>query len=99
MAPDISKINTDRHPDPGTPAWNFRDKVIRRLLHGKQSLPSGAPAHPIFRYLSCIDKRLDDLCHLITLKAGAIQVSRPEIRDHSPIAMAVTTRSAQPRWW
>ena len=49
MAPDISKIDTDRYPDPGTPAWNFRDKVIRRLLHGKQSLPSGGPAHPIYQ--------------------------------------------------
>jgi Iron-containing alcohol dehydrogenase len=52
MAPDISKIDTDRHPNPGMPVWNFRDKVIRRLLHGKQSLPFGAPAHPIYRYRS-----------------------------------------------
>ena len=71
MAPDISKIDTDRHPDPGTPAWNFRDKVIRRLLHGKQSLPSGGPAHPIYQYesnsttardLSALDSRFYRSC-------------------------------------
>jgi hypothetical protein len=56
MAPDISKIDTDRHPDPGTSARNFRDNVIRRLLHGKQSLPSGGPAHPIYRYRSDVDE-------------------------------------------
>lgn len=35
MAPDIPKINADRQLDPGLPAWNFRDEVMRRLLHGK----------------------------------------------------------------
>ena len=63
MASDISKIDTDRHPDPGMPAWNFRDKVIRRLLHGKQSLPSGGPAHPIYHpydsFPGC-DERIGD---------------------------------------
>ena len=23
MAPDVSKVDTDRRPDPGTPAWTF----------------------------------------------------------------------------
>ena len=38
MAPDIPKINADRQFDPGLPAWNFRDEVMRRLFHGN-SLP------------------------------------------------------------
>ncbi|HTF69047.1 MAG TPA: hypothetical protein VK638_40840, partial [Edaphobacter sp.] len=50
MAPDIPKINADRHPDLGLPARNFRDEVLRRLFHGKQSLRFEGPAHPIFRY-------------------------------------------------
>jgi hypothetical protein len=32
MAPDIPKINADRQLEPGLPAWNFRDEVMRRLL-------------------------------------------------------------------
>jgi hypothetical protein len=38
MAPDIPKVDADRHLDLGVPAWNFSDKVLRWLLHGKQSL-------------------------------------------------------------
>jgi hypothetical protein len=52
MAPDIAKVDTNRQLGLGLPAWNFRDEVPRRLLHGKQSLPSGGPAHPISRYRS-----------------------------------------------
>jgi hypothetical protein len=48
MTPDITKVDTDRHISLGPPAWNFRDEVVRCLLHGKQSLPSGGPAHPIY---------------------------------------------------
>jgi hypothetical protein len=40
MAPDIAKVDPDRHLDPGLPAWNFRDEVLRWLLHGQQSLRS-----------------------------------------------------------
>jgi len=29
MAPDISKVDTDRDLDPSRSAWNFRDKVQR----------------------------------------------------------------------
>jgi hypothetical protein len=32
--------------------WNFRHEVLRRLLHGKQSLPSERPAHPHFPELT-----------------------------------------------
>jgi hypothetical protein len=38
VAPDISKVDTDRHLNPGTPAWNFRDEVLRRVFHGNKSL-------------------------------------------------------------
>ena len=35
MAPDISKIDPDRHPNLGDAAWNFRDdEVLRWLFHG-----------------------------------------------------------------
>ena len=34
MAPDVPKIDPDRHPRLGDAAWNFRDEVFRWLLHG-----------------------------------------------------------------
>jgi hypothetical protein len=34
MAPDISKVDTDCHLDPGRSAWNFRDVMLRWLFHG-----------------------------------------------------------------
>jgi len=34
MAPDISKVDTDRHLNPGLSVWNFRDEVLRRVFHG-----------------------------------------------------------------
>jgi hypothetical protein len=40
MAPDITKINANRQLALELSEWNFCDKVLRRLLHGKQSLPS-----------------------------------------------------------
>jgi hypothetical protein len=42
MASNVSKVDADRQSDPAMPAWNFRDEVLRWLLHGIQSLPSGA---------------------------------------------------------
>jgi hypothetical protein len=35
MAPDIPKIDPDRHPDLGASAWYFRDKVLRGIFHGQ----------------------------------------------------------------
>jgi hypothetical protein len=35
MAPNIPKVDPDRHPDPGDSAWYFRDKVLRRIFHGQ----------------------------------------------------------------
>jgi hypothetical protein len=48
MAPDIAKVDADRPLDLGVPAWNFRDEVLRWLLHGNSLLLRG-PAHPIYR--------------------------------------------------
>ena len=33
MAPDIPKIDPDRHPNLGEAAWNFSDEVFRWLFH------------------------------------------------------------------
>jgi hypothetical protein len=38
MAPDIAKVDADRHLDLGLPTRNSSDEVLRWLLHGKQSL-------------------------------------------------------------
>jgi len=35
MAPDLPKIDRDRHPDPGASEWYFRDEVLRRIFHGQ----------------------------------------------------------------
>ncbi|HTF66068.1 MAG TPA: hypothetical protein VK638_25615 [Edaphobacter sp.] len=29
MAPDVTKIDPDRHLELGVPAWNFRDEALR----------------------------------------------------------------------
>jgi len=29
MAPDIAKVDADRHLNLGLPAWNFSDEVLR----------------------------------------------------------------------
>ena len=34
MAPDIPKIDPDRHPNLGNAAWNFGDEVLRWFFHG-----------------------------------------------------------------
>jgi hypothetical protein len=39
MAPDIAKVDADRQLNLGPTAWNFRDEVMRCLLHGNSSLP------------------------------------------------------------
>jgi hypothetical protein len=38
MAPDVSKIDIDRHPDLGLPVWNFRDEVMSCLFMGTSLL-------------------------------------------------------------
>jgi hypothetical protein len=38
MAPDVAKVDADRDLNLGLSAWDFRDEVLRWLLHGKQSL-------------------------------------------------------------
>jgi hypothetical protein len=39
MAPDISKVDTDRHLNPRSSALNFRDEVLRRVFHGNSLSP------------------------------------------------------------
>src|SRR5271154_1660085 len=40
MAPDIAKVDANRHLHLGLSAWDFRDEVLRWLLHGNSlSLP------------------------------------------------------------
>jgi hypothetical protein len=34
MAPDIPKIDSDRHPNLSDAVWNFRDELLRWLFHG-----------------------------------------------------------------
>jgi hypothetical protein len=36
MAPDIPKVDPDRHPDPGAAACNFRDEVLRWPFHANR---------------------------------------------------------------
>src|SRR5271154_6316395 len=38
MAPDISKVDSDRHLNLGLSAWDFRNGVLRWLLHGNSLL-------------------------------------------------------------
>ena len=39
MAPDIAKVDADRHLNLGLPAWNFSDEVLPWLLHGNSLSP------------------------------------------------------------
>jgi hypothetical protein len=40
LAPGVTKVDANRHLYHGLSEWDFRDEVLRRLLHGIQSLPS-----------------------------------------------------------
>jgi hypothetical protein len=35
VAPNIPKVDADRHLEVGLPAWDFSDEVLRWLLHGQ----------------------------------------------------------------
>jgi hypothetical protein len=50
MAPDISKVNADRHLGPGLSVWNFCDEVMCWLFHGNSLSDPKDLAHPICRY-------------------------------------------------
>ena len=39
MAPDISKVDTDRPLNPALSAWYFRDEVLRLVFHGNSLSP------------------------------------------------------------
>jgi hypothetical protein len=38
MAPDVAKIDANRHLNLGLSAWDFNDGVLRWLLHGNSLL-------------------------------------------------------------
>jgi hypothetical protein len=48
MAPDIPKIDPDRHPDPGAAAWNLSDEVLRQFFHGHSLSDSKDRLIPVF---------------------------------------------------
>jgi hypothetical protein len=48
MAPDIAKVDANRHLHLGLPAWDFCDEVLRWLLHGNSLYLPERPAHPIY---------------------------------------------------
>ncbi|HMF63641.1 MAG TPA: hypothetical protein VK608_06085, partial [Edaphobacter sp.] len=48
MAPDIPKIDPDRHPNLGDAAWNFGDKVLRWFFHGRSLSDSKDLLIPFF---------------------------------------------------
>jgi hypothetical protein len=39
MAPNISKVDADRHLNPGPSAWDSRDEVLRPVFHGNSLSP------------------------------------------------------------
>ena len=47
LAPDVARVDADRHLNPRLPTWDFSNALLRWLLYEKQSLRSGRPAHPI----------------------------------------------------
>jgi hypothetical protein len=49
MAPDITKVDADRPLGLGLPAWDFRNEMLRWLLHGNSLSLPGQPAHPTYR--------------------------------------------------
>jgi hypothetical protein len=53
MAPDIPKIDPDRHPNPGDAAWNFRDQVLRWFFHGHSLSDSKDLLIPFFGNIVC----------------------------------------------
>jgi hypothetical protein len=58
MAPDIPKIDPDRRPDPGAPAWYFRDEVLRMLFHlHSLSLAVGPTCAHFFQLIFCLSEK------------------------------------------
>jgi hypothetical protein len=52
MAPDIAKVDADRHLNFGLSAWNFSDRVCAGFFTGTVCSSCGGAAHPIYRYES-----------------------------------------------
>jgi hypothetical protein len=54
MAPDISKVDPDRHLGLRAAAWNFSNEVMRRLFHGNSLSDLKDLLIPFFgNYRSC----------------------------------------------
>src|ERR1035437_5988300 len=51
MAPDISKVDTDRPLNPALSAWYFRDEVLRLVFHGNSLSPFRKTCSSHFSFL------------------------------------------------
>lgn len=105
MSPDISKVDADRHPATGPPAWNFCDKVMRHLFHGKQSPPSRTcSSHFSFLIVevpASYQRNLLRDCHLTgsspafilssaSLMEGIGPIVIPDPEFHGPVAQSTS---------
>ena len=52
MAPDVPKIDADRHLNYGPPDGYFCDELMRWFFHGNS--PSERPTHPIYRQVHSV---------------------------------------------
>jgi len=57
MAPDIPKIDPDRHPNLGDAAWNFGDEVLRWFFHGHSLSDSKDLLIPFFGKFKFVEFR------------------------------------------
>jgi hypothetical protein len=66
MAPDIAKVDADRDLNPGLPAWDFSNEVLRWLLHGNSLSPIRKTCSsylPVLIWNRCNKLRLaDQIC-------------------------------------
>ena len=78
MAPDIPKIDPDRHLNLGDAAWNFRNEVFRWLFHGNSLSDPEDLLIPFFgNFVSWFMLRPD----IASLKL--LPVCRPSRRDQN----------------
>src|SRR6202035_5827153 len=72
MAPDISKVDTDRHLDPGPSAWNFRNEVLRRVFHGNSLSPFRKACSSHFPLFLSLERCIVDLLSRMSLLAAKL---------------------------
>jgi len=68
MAPDIPKIDPDRHPRLGDAAWNFRNEVFRWLRHGQCLSDPRDQLIPFFGKVACLQPR----AHIPSLRKASL---------------------------